>query len=62
MSDHENNSQLDFCPSHIKDGAVPFTELSQLCEHKFSGEKMQILNQKYKKQKPEQGRKCVSPA
>lgn len=45
MSDHEDNSQLDFCPNHIKNGAVPFTELLQLYEHIFSGGKMQILNQ-----------------
>lgn len=57
MSHHEDNSPLDFCPNHIKDGAVPFTELSRLCEHKFSGERMQILNQNYQKQKREQGRK-----
>lgn len=46
MSDHEDNSQLHFCPNHIKDSAVPFTELSQLGEHKFLGEKHTDLESK----------------
>lgn len=49
MSDHEGNSQLDFCPNHIKDGAVPLLSCHSCVNVNFQGKKMQIFNQNYQK-------------
>lgn len=44
VSDHKDNTELNFYPNHIKDGAVPLLSAHSWVSIPFGGKNAEILN------------------